>query len=153
MAIGGVVFANVPHPLVRYRLHPAQASKTKAKLLYKSSNAICINYTLAYLNNDAITQYVEAKMTSLMDFKRFVAELSSTCDEKSRDMNIFRPLIALQYKKIDCVGIRSFAALRLMSSTYRLDFPANYLLNIFLLSFIPSNKNFSLFDTLTKLKL
>jgi len=153
MAIGGVVFANVPLPLVRYRLHPAQASKTKARLLYNTSNAICLNYTLAYLSNDIITQYVEAKVTSLADFRNFLAELSSTCIKKSRNLNIFRPLIALQYKKLDKFGIGAFATLRRMSAKYHLDFPAKYLLNVFLLSLLPVNRECSLFDTLTKLKL
>lgn len=153
MAIGGVVFANVPFPLVRYRLHPAQASKTKARLLYNTSNAICINYTLAYLSSDIITQYVEAKVTSLADFKKFVAELSSTCDKKSRNLNIFRPLIALQYKKLDKFGIGAFATHKRMAAKYHLDFPAKYLLNIFLLNIFPVSRNSNLFDTLTKLKL
>ena len=55
MAIGGVVFANVPFPLVKYRLHPAQASKTKGRLLYNTSNIVCTNYTLAYLNSNIIS--------------------------------------------------------------------------------------------------
>jgi glycosyltransferase involved in cell wall biosynthesis len=153
MATGGVVFANVPQPLVKYRLHPAQASKTKGRLLHVTSKTVCTNYTLAYLNNDIISGYSRATETSLADFKRFIAELSAACDEKSRDMNTFRSLIALQYKKIDRLGIRSFTTLKLISSRYHLDFPAKYLLNIFLLSFIRVNKNSSLFDTLTKLKL
>lgn len=153
MATDGVVFANVPQPLVKYRLHPAQASKTKGKLLHVTSKTVCTNYTLAYLNNDIISGYSKAAETSLADFKKFIEELSAACNEKSRDMNTFRPLIALQYKKIDKLGIRSFAALRMTSSKYHLNFPAKYLLNIFLLSFICINKNSSLFDTLTKLKL
>jgi glycosyltransferase involved in cell wall biosynthesis len=153
MATGGVVFANVPYALVKYRLHPAQASKTKARLLFITSNSVSTDYTLAYLNNSVISEYSKAKSTSLTDFRKFIAELSAACDKKSRDMNTFRPLIALQYKKIDSLGIRSFATLRLISSKYHLEFPAKYLLNIFLLSFIRVNKNSSIFDTLTKLKL
>ena len=152
MATGGVVFANVPFPLVKYRLHPAQASKTKGRLLYLTSHTVCTNYALAYLNNNIITEYSKVKETTLADFKKFIAELSAVCNKKSNDMNTFRPLIALQYKKIDKLGMRSFATLKLVSSKYHLDFPGNYLLNIFLLSFIRVNKNSSLFDTLTKLK-
>ncbi len=153
MAIGGVIFANVPFPMVKYRLHPAQASKTKARLLYITSNIICTNYTLAYLNNEIISGYSKAAEISLADFKKFIAELSSACSRKSADLNTFRPLIAIQYKKIDSLGIRSFAALKLISSKYHLHFPAKYLFNIFLLSFICVNRRSSLFDTLTKLKL
>lgn len=153
MATSGVVFANVPLPLVKYRLHPAQASKKKGRLLHVTSKAVCTNYTLAYLNNNIISEYSKATEISLADFRKFIAELSAACDEKSRDMNTFRPLIALQYKKIDRLGIRSFAALKLISFKYQLDFPAKYLLNIFLLSFIRINRSSSLFDTLTKLKL
>jgi glycosyltransferase involved in cell wall biosynthesis len=153
MAIGGVVFANVPFSLVKYRLHPAQASKTKGRLLYNTSNIVCTNYTLAYLNSNIISQYARAEETSLADFEKFITELSSACSRKSASMNTFRPLIALQYKKISKVGIRSFATLRLLSSKYHLDFPGKYLLNIFLLCFIRINKKSSLFDTLTKLKL
>lgn len=153
MAIGGVVLANVPYPLVKYRLHPAQASKTKAKLLYNTSNTICTNYTLAYLSNDIITRYVESKVISLADFKKFVAELSLICDKKSRDMNIFRPLIALQYKKLNKFGVGTFMTLRRTFAKYHLSFPAKYLLNVFLLCLLPINRGSSLFDTLTKLKL
>ena len=153
MAIGGVVFANVPHPLVKYRLHPAQASKIKGRLLYLTSNAICTNYALAYLNNNIISEYSNAAETSIANFRKFIAELSATCDKKSTPINTFRPLIALQYKKIDKLGIRAFATLKWISSKYHINFPAKYLLNIFLLSFIRTNRNSSIFDTLTKLKL
>ena len=153
MAIGGIVFANVPFPLVKYRLHPAQASKTKGRLLYTTSNTVCANYTLAYLNNNIISGYATAERTTLADFRKFIAELSTACDKKFKDMNTFRSLIALQYRKIDRLGLGSFAALKLISSKYHIDFPAKYLLNIFLLSFIRVNKNSSIFDTLTKLKL
>jgi len=153
MATGGVIFANLPYPLVKYRLHPAQASNTKSKLLHITSKAVCTNYTLAYLNDKIISEHLKAKRTSLADFKKFIAELSMACDKKSKDINTFRPLIALQYQKVDKLGIRAFTTLRLISQRYHIDFPAKYLLNIFLLSFIPVNKNSSLFDTLTKLKL
>lgn len=153
MAIGGVIFANVPFPLVKYRLHPEQASKTKGRLLYNTSNIICTNYTLAYLNSDIISKYTKAEETSLADFRKFITELSLVCSRKPADLNTFRPLIALQYKKIDRLGLRSFVTLKLILSKYHLDFPAKYLLNIFLLSFIRVNRNSSLFDTLTKLKL
>ncbi|MGV8056678.1 MAG: glycosyltransferase family 2 protein [Smithellaceae bacterium] len=153
MATGGVVFANVPHPLMKYRLHPAQISKTKSTLLHITSKTICANYSLTYLNNNIISEYSKAEEISLADFRKFIVELSVTCDKKSRDINTFRPLIALQYKKLDTLGIISFATLKVISYKYHLDFPANYLLNIFLLSFIPIEKNSSLFDTLTKLKL
>ena len=153
MAIGGVVFANLPIPLVKYRLHPAQASKTKARLLHVTSNAICINYTLAYLNNNILTEYSKAKVASLADFRNFIAELSSACNKKSRNINIFRPLIALQYKKLDEFRIGSFATLIRVSTHYHLDFPSKYLLNVLLLSIFPVSRNSNLFDTLTKLKL
>ncbi len=153
MATGGVIFANVPLPLVKYRLHPGQASKTKSRLLHITSKIVCTNYTLDYLNNGTLSEYSKAKETTLSGFEEFIAELSSACGRKSRNMNTFRPLIALQFKKIDRLGIKAFAALRQISSRYRLDFPAKYLLNIFLLCLIPVNKNSSLFDTLTKLKL
>lgn len=153
MATDGVVFANLPYPLVKYRLHPAQASKTKGRLLHVTSKTVCTNYALTYLNNNIISEYAKVKQTSLADFRKFITELSAACVNKSRDMNTFRPLIALQYKKLDSLGIRAFAMLMLISSKYHLNFPAKYLLNIFLLSFIRVNKNSSLFDTLTKLKL
>lgn len=153
MATSGIVFANVPYPLVKYRLHPAQASKTKGRLLYITSKTVCTNYTLAYFNNNIISEYSNAKQTSLADFRKFIAELSGACKNKSRDMNTFRPLIALQYKKLDTLGLRAFATLMLISSKYHIDFPAKYLLNIFLLSFIRADRDSSLFDTLIKLKL
>ncbi len=153
MATGGVVFANVPFPLVKYRLHPAQASKTKGRLLHVTSKTACTNYTLAYLNNNIISEYSKSKETSLADFRKFITELSAACDKKSSDMNTFRPLIALQYKKLDTPGIMAFATLKRISSKYHINFPTKYLLNIFLLSFIRVNKNSSLFDTLTKLKI
>jgi len=153
MAIGGIVFANVPYALVKYRLHPAQASKTKGRLLYITSNAISTNYTLAYLNNNIINEYSKVKETTLEDFRKFIAELSAVCNKKSRDMNTFRTLIALQYKKLDKFGLKSFATLKLISFKYHLDFPFKYLVNIFLLSFVRADKKSSIFDTLTKLKL
>jgi glycosyltransferase involved in cell wall biosynthesis len=153
MAMGGIVFANLPYALVKYRLHPAQASKTKARLLHDTSKIVCTNYTLAYLGNHIITEFSKAAETTLDDFRKFVEELSATCKSKSRDMNIFRPLIALQYRKLDRFGISAYVTLKRMSAKYNLHFPAKYLLNICLLSIFPVKRNSSLFDTLTKLKL
>ena len=153
MATGGIVFANLPYALVKYRLHPAQASKTKARLLHDTSKIVCTNYTLAYLGNHIITEFSKAAETTLDDFRKFVEELSATCKSKSRDMNIFRPLIALQYRKLDRFGINAYVTLKRMSAKYNLHFPAKYLLNICLLSIFPIKRNSSLFDTLTKLKL
>lgn len=154
MAVGGIIFANIPLPLVKYRLHPAQASKTKGKLLDITSKAVSKQYALAYLNNDLISRYEKAKITNIVEFKKFVEEISSACEKmNSANINKFRPLIAQQYKKIDHLGIRSFVALRSLESSYHITFPTKYLFNIFLLSFIRINKSSSLFDTLTKLKL
>ena len=153
MATGGVVFANVPQPLVKYRLHPEQASKTKGKLLHVTTMTVCTNYTLAFLDSNVISEYAIAKEITLANFAKFIVELSATCARKRKDMNTFRPLIALLYKKIDRLGIRSFVALKLISSKYHLVFPPKYLLNIFLLSFVRVNKDSSPFDTLTKLKI
>lgn len=153
MATGGVVFANIPYPLMKYRLHPAQISKTDSTLLDITAKAVCVNYSLVYLNNNIISEYSKAKEISLADFRKFIVELSATCDKKSRDINTFRSLIAFQYRKLNTLGITAFTTLKMMSYRYHLDFPAKYLLNIFLLSFIPVDKNSALFDTLTKLKL
>lgn len=153
MATSGIVFTNIPYPLVKYRLHPAQASKSKARLLHITSIDVCTAYTLAYLNNSAISELSKSEGTTLSEFKVFISELATTCDRKSRDMKTFRPLIALQYKKLDKFGMRTFTTLKRMSSKYQLDLPAKYLLNIFLLSIAPVNRSSSIFDTLTKLKL
>lgn len=153
MATSGVVFANLPYPLVKYRLHPAQASKTKGHTLYLLSKVICTNYALAFLDSNVISEYANAKEITLADFRKFIAELSAACDKKSKNINTFRPLIALQYKKLESLGLKAFLTLKLVSLKYHLDFPWKYLMNIFLLSFICVNKQSSLFNTLTKLKL
>jgi len=153
MAIAGVVFGNVPQPLVRYRAHAAQASRTKGRLLDRTFKATCTNYALAFLNNNILSEYAAGKQTSLGDFKKFIDELAMSCHKKSRDINTFLPLIALQYKKLDRFGIGAFAALKMIAAKYQIDFPAKYLLNIFLLSILPVSRESSLFDTLTKLKL
>lgn len=153
MAMGGVVFANIPCLLMKYRFHPAQATKTKSTLLDIITKTVCINYTLAYLSNNIISEYSKAEKITLADFRKFIAELSAVCLKKSRDINMFRPLIAVQYKKINSLGIRAFMELKSISSKYHINFPAKYLLNIFLLSFISADRNSSIFDTLTKLKL
>lgn len=153
MATAGAVFANVPAPLVKYRLHPAQASKTKSKLLDATSKIACVNYTLAYLEHALISRYTHASEISVPEFHVFVSELANVCENKSRNINTFRQLIALQYKKIDRLGIKSFFALQSLASQYGIDLPAKYRLNIFLLSLIRPDKASSLFNTLTKLKL
>jgi glycosyltransferase involved in cell wall biosynthesis len=153
MAAAGAVFANIPQPLVKHRLHPAQASKAKSKLLDATSKVACINYTLAYLNNPLISQLANVTEMTLADFRLFVSELAKTCSQKSRNINTFRQLISLRYKKIDKLGLRSFLMLKSASSQYGIDFPGKYLLNIFLLSFIRIDQNSSVFNTLTKLKL
>ncbi len=153
MAIGGVVFGNVPYQLVNYRLHPTQASKTKSKLLYATSNAVCTDYTLAYLNNEKITRYSKSAELSLADFKEFLSELFASSIKKSRDINMFRPLIALQYRKLKTHRINAYMTLKMLASKYHLEFPPKYLLNIFLLSILPVSRKTKFFDTLTKLKL
>ena len=153
MAMGGVVFANVPQALVTYRLHSGQASSAKGDLLHLTSKAISSKYTLACLNNCLITEHVQAAALSRADFRRFIAELAGVCQNQNRDINTFRQLIALQYRKLNSLGLRSFLTFLRLNSQQRLVFPAKYLLNLFFLSILPVKNNSSLFETLTKLKL
>jgi len=153
MATSGIVFANLPISLMKYRMHPAQISKANSTLLDIKSKTVCAKYTLDYLNSNIITEYSKAEELSLANFRKFIAELSTVCNIKSKNINMFRPLIALQYKKLQPLTIKAFSTLLLISYKYKVYFPAKYLLNIFLLSFIPIGKSSSLFDTLTKLKL
>jgi glycosyltransferase involved in cell wall biosynthesis len=152
MATAGVVFANVPRALVRYRLHPGQASKTKSRLLSQTSTQVCLRYTLDFLNCDLIRNIEDAKSLTLGDFRKFITELANVCSEKQCDMNTFRPLIAQQYKKLEKLGIVTFSTLVLIARRHQLLFPANYWLNVFLLSILPVRKDSSFFETLTKLK-
>lgn len=153
MAIAGVVFANLPQPLVRYRAHEAQASKTKGQLLDTTFKATYTKYAVAFLNNSNLNEYTDANEITLTEFKKFIEELSRSVTATTKNINAFRPLIALQYKKLNKHGIAAFITLKLISSKYHLHFPSKYLLNIFLLSFIPLNRESSLFNTLTKMKI
>jgi glycosyltransferase involved in cell wall biosynthesis len=153
MAIAGVVFGNLPLALVKYRAHEAQASKTKGKLLDATYKATYTKYAVAYLNNSKLSVYTEANEITLADFKQFIEELSKSTAAKEKNLNTFRPLIALQYKKLSKHGISAFITFTLIAAKYHLDFPGKYLLNIFLLSLISLNRESSLFNTLSKLKI
>lgn len=153
MANGGVVFANVPRPLMKYRMHPTQASRNNVDLVHSNSENIRKNYTLAFLGDPLIAEHADKTAISLGDFREFMSRLAGVCADKEVDMNLFRPLIAGQYKKLRSLSLWSFITFMGLASRYRLEFPAKYLLNIFIKGMLPLDRNSSLFETLTKLKI
>lgn len=153
MGAGGVIFANLSSPLIRYRAHATQASKTKAMLLDRTAKAVCANYTVVFLDNSLISGYANSRELSFSDFETFVKELAITCASKAKDINTFRSLIALQCRKLNVFGISSFIKVVKITVIYKIRFPSKYLLNLFLLSLLSIKKDSSLFNTLTKLKI
>lgn len=153
MSAGGVIFANLSSPLIRYRAHATQASKTKAMLLDRTAKAVCANYAVIFLDSSRISEYANSKELSFSDFEIFVKELAITCGSKSKDINTFRSLIALQCRKLNVFGISAFIKMVKITVMYKIRFPSKYLLNLFLLSLLSIKKDSSLFNTLTKLKI
>lgn len=155
MALTGVTFANLPLPLVRYRLHPSQATKRKGDLVDAASVAISTGYTLAFLDDPLLRGYAAAAELSLADFHTCLARLAEVSAAKGVELNNFRRFISLQYRKLDAPGLRAFVSFRRLAAGYGLDFPGKYFLNLLLLCLLPIKKHpaSSLFDTLTKLKL
>lgn len=152
MAVDGVVFGNLSRPMVRYRAHELQASRTKGKLLDTTFKATCANYTLAYLKNNKLAEYASAPLVSLNDFTSFIEELAQSAKMKDKNINLFLPLIALQYKKLSKHTLINYLSINQLYRKYQILFPRKYNRNIFLLSIFPVSKKYPIFDTLTKLK-
>jgi hypothetical protein len=153
MATGGVVFSNIQLPLVRYRAHEGQVSKTKGRLLDRISKKVAADYTVKFLNNAIISEYVNSDRLTIQDFEKFFHELAVACHNKSSNINTFRPLIALQYKKLEMFGLASLYRFMSISNSYGVKFPPKYLLNLLILSMAKFSQDRSIFNTLTKLKL
>jgi glycosyltransferase involved in cell wall biosynthesis len=153
MAIAGITFGNLPQPLVKYRAHEAQASKTKGKLLDQTFKSTCTNYSLIYLDSSKLTNYASTQEITLADFLNFVDELSTCAQGKYKNINLFLPLIALQYKKLNRHNLKSYISTKLLYKKFKIYFPKKYLRNIFLLNLFSIRRKYSLFDTLTKLKI
>lgn len=149
----GVGAANLADSLIRYRLHPQQASRHKGAQLDHVSRRVRALYCARLLGNDA---WVKAWQTDRVDpgdlalaAEKVAGYVAGRPELKAQD---FRFLLAWLYQQQPRHGLLSWWRWTRIQKALHLDLDRNYRLNTALLAFLPLNRENRYFDTLIKLK-
>jgi glycosyltransferase involved in cell wall biosynthesis len=153
LVAAGVRTANLPESLIRYRLHPQQASRHKGVELDRMSRRVRGLYCASLLGASTWVHRLRSGMIEPSDLvlaARMVAEYVVQHPESvPRD---FRFMLAWLYQQLPYHGLRSWWQWVCIQDQLDLKLDLNYRLNITLLTFLPTSLGCRYLDTLSKLK-
>ena len=153
LAAAGVVLANLPESLLRYRLHSQQASKKKSEMLDQLARKIRAIYCARLLGEARLIECMHAELIELTDLSTATAAIVEYCDtHKDVSAPQFRFMLAWLYQKLPQPGMRQWRHWSAMQHHLQLRLDRNYRFNIALLALLPSSLAKLYFSTLIKLK-
>lgn len=153
LVASGVRVANLPESLVRYRLHPQQASRHKGARLDQVSRRVRALYCASLLGDAAWVDHLRSSKVGSTDLalaaRRVASHVALDSELTARD---FRFLLAWLYQQQPGHGLLSWWRWTRIQKMLHLSLDRNYRLNTALLALLPSNLVRKHFDTLVKLK-
>lgn len=153
LVASGVHVANLPESLIRYRLHPQQASRHKGARLDQMARQVRALYCARLFGDDAWVDKLRRRGVDPADLAlaadKVAGFVSRQPEFAARD---FRFLLAWLYQQQPRHGLRPWWRWTRIQKTLRLALDRNYRLNTALLAFLPASLGRRYFDTLVKLK-
>lgn len=153
LVASGVRAANLPESLIRYRLHPQQASRHKGAQLDQISRQVRALYCARLLGDEAWVQKLRSGPVELADLvlavRKVAAHVASHPELAARD---FRFMLAWLYQQLPAHGLLPWWHWTRMQKVLHLHLDRNYRLNTALLALLPTGLGRRYFDTLIKLK-
>ena len=153
LAAAGVVLANLPESLLRYRLHSQQASQKKSEMLDQLARKIRAIYCARLLGEALLLERMQAEVLDLTDLNMATEAVVEYCNTHT-ELSVlhFRFMLAWLYQKLPQHGMRQWRQWSAMQNVLRLRLDRNYRFNIILLALLPSTLARRYFGTLIKLK-
>lgn len=149
----GVPAVNLGDSLVRYRLHPQQASRDKGERLDQMSRRVRAFYCARLLGDEGWVRKLGDGTIEAADLKRaasLVADFVAAHEGyAARD---FRFMLAWLYQQQPEHGVKAWRQWRQVQAKLQLGLNRNYRFNTALLAFLPPSLKRKYFDTLVKLK-
>lgn len=153
LANAGVQMANLRESLLRYRVHPTQASQRKSALLDRLSRKIRALYCARLVDAGELVKRICGEVVTEADLDAAAAAISNYCRHHAGYVpHQFRFLLAWLYQKQPCHGFRTWWRWRKIQTRLGLDLDQNYRFNIALFALLPSHIANRYADVLLKLK-
>lgn len=153
LVAAGARGANLPESLVRYRLHPQQASRHKGERLDQMSRQVRALYCARLLGDDAWVEHLRAEGVTAPDLVLAADKVAAYVVRQSaltaRD---FRFLLAWLYQRQAGHGLLAWWRWARLQRHLGLHLDRNYRLNTAVLALLPTAIARRYFDTLIKLK-
>ena len=149
----GVQLANLPHSLLRYRIHEQQASQQKAQRLDQLARKIRSMYCARLIGADGLVQRFEVENVAIADMEIAANQVLEFCANHGEFMpQEFRFMLAWMYQKLPDHGVKPWMAWRRIQHRLGMNLNSTYRLNTALLALLPRELTRRYFDTLVKLK-
>lgn len=149
----GVRVANLPESLIRYRLHPGQASRHKGISLDHTSRQLRALYCARMLGDQIWVNKLCHSGVDLVDLVHAAEKIASFVSLQPEFVaSDFRFLLAWLYQQQPRHGLLSWWRWTRIQKKLSLVLDRNYRLNTALLAFLPTSLRQRYFDTLIKLK-
>ncbi len=153
LASAGVRMSNLSESLLRYRVHPSQASQQKSSQLDRLSRKIRAIYCARLLANNVLVEKMELEKVQEQDLDLAAEAIGNYCLlHPSESPRQFRFMLAWLYQKLPFHGIRSWWHWKAVQARLSLKLDPSYQLNIALLAWAPFPLNRPQIEVLLKLK-
>jgi len=153
LASAGVRMANLGDSLLRYRVHPTQASQQKRALLDRLSRKIRAIYCARLLANDMLVEHMQSETVLERDLYLAADIVDKYCRlHAGQSPRQFRFMLAWLYQKLPSHGLRAWWHWREVQAWLGLKLDRNYQLNVALLAWVPFPLGRARSDLLLKLK-
>ena len=152
LAGNGIGLANLPEALVRYRIHPTQASQQRSILLDRLATKIRAMYCARVLDLSELRSQMQNDVVAIADISLAAHTIVAYCRQRQLQVDLFRFMLAWMYQQLPSHGIRNWLSWRKIQYELGLQLDVNYKLNIAILAFLPKVFARSAASVLLKLK-
>jgi hypothetical protein len=149
LAASGVRLANLPESLIRYRLHPQQASRHNGAKLDQVARKIRSLYCASLLGDAQLQEQLQSGMIGLEEMGSAAQKIAL---HTAHEPWAFRFMLAWMYQQLPRHGVLPWLLWNKIQNRLQLHLDRNYRLNTALLAILPASLGRRYFDTLIKLK-
>jgi glycosyltransferase involved in cell wall biosynthesis len=152
MATNGIALANLPEALVRYRIHPTQASQQRSDLLDRLATRIRAMYCARILGLPQLQAQIQSNALTVPDMLSAAQATASYCRQHQWPVASFRFMLSWLYQNLPSHGLGNWWTWQKIQRDLGLQLDSNYKLNIAVLAFLPKRIRQRLSPVLLKLK-
>lgn len=153
LVASGVRAANLSESLIRYRLHPQQASQHKGERLDQISRQVRAIYCARLIGPAALAERLQSVNLGVANMEEAADRILAFCAVRREFTPLeFRFMLAWMYEKLPDHGLRPLMAWSRLQARLGMTLNRTYRINTALLALLPKALTWRHFDTLVKLK-